>query len=278
MRGSLCIGIILIVGATGCRATFDSDGNLTASALKGHAASAQQLTNSDAAFIHERSCQLWQPENPSEGVTTTLVSQAALVSKDGYALTAAHAVDGKGAFTAHRVEAPHNLVRVKRLDESGLHHFELNGPEEIVKQAKLEPVRVVKRFDDTDLALIQIAATTSVFFELAAHPPTAGSRIRYAFNPIIHPQLRGLEGTVTKPTHSEDTWRLECQGAAIFGDSGGAAINESGYLVGNITGSRFNLFSNKMKPRILGIEIEGIAALTVKTAIQQDRLSQKKSS
>ncbi len=267
----LTLALITIVAGTGCRATFDSKGNLTAPLSEKKSAAVQALDTEQIVFVHERSFQLWRPEHSEEGKTTTFVSQAAFVSADGYALTAAHAVEPKSGFTFHRMDGQKEMLRVTHVDESGLHHFQLNGQKETVMKAKLRPVRVVKRFEDTDLALIQTTTPAPAYFELAPSPPQKGERLSYGFNPVIHPELRGLEGVVTKVEQSGSHWLLECKGLAIFGDSGGSVINEKGQLVGNITGAAVSFFSWGKSKHVLRIEIEGISADTIQKAINEDR-------
>lgn len=271
MNRVICLALAIIVTGPGCRATFDSQGNLTSPLSERPSNAVQALDPEQILFLHERSFQLWQPDHPDKGETTTLVSQAAFVSADGYALTAAHAIEPKPGFTFHRKGEPKEMLRVTHIDESGLHHFKLSGQEETLQRAKLHPVRVVKRFEDTDLALIQTTNPAPAHFELAPSPPQKGERLSYGFNPVIHPRLPGLEGIVTKVKQTGSHWLIDCEGLAIFGDSGGSVINQQGQLVGNITGAGVSFFSWGKSKRVLRIEIEGMSADAIRQAIREDR-------
>ena len=267
----IILALATVIFGTGCRATFDSKGNLKTPLSDLPSAPVQALDAEQVAFVRERSFQLWQPDHPEKGKTTTLVSQAAFVSPDGYALTAAHAVEPKPGFTFHRKVPPYEILRVTSIDSEGLHHFQLDGQEELLDKAQLRPVRVVKKFDGTDLALIRTTTPAPAHFEMVPEPPKEGDRLAYGFNPVIHPELPGLEGVVSKVNHTEPHWKMDCEGLAIFGDSGGSVVNEDGHLVGNITGATVSLFSWGKAKRVLGIEVEGVSSGAVTRAIEDDR-------
>ena len=272
MNKFLILSILIITVLSGCSATFDKQGNFNPRASQLENQSDSQLSNETAIYIHERSLQLWRPKDLEKGHSTTLVSQAALVSHDGYALAATHALTSGQVFTLHAKDASSNLLRVNHWDAEGIHHVNTDGTERIITKAQFTPIREVHRFQNSDIALIQVHVQESKFFELSSSPPVEGHSLSYGYNPIIHRDLRGWSGKVTHiETTPPSTWKIKCSGAAIFGDSGGPVINESGQLVGNITGASVGILSLGKAKRVIDIDFERISIEEVKQAIETDR-------
>jgi hypothetical protein len=272
MNKFLILGILIITALSGCSATFDKQGNFNARAAQLEDQSVSQLSSETAIHIHERSLQLWRPKDLEKGHSTTLVSQAALVSPDGYALAATHALTSGQVFTFHAKDASSNLLRVNHWDPDGIHHVNADGTERILTSAQFIPIREIHRFQDSDITLIQVRVEESKFFELSSSPPTEGHSLSYGYNPIIHRDLRGWSGKVTHlEATTPSTWKIKCNGAAIFGDSGGPVINESGQLVGNITGASVGILYLGKAKRVINIDLERVSTEKVKQAIEKDR-------
>ena len=274
MKKFFILSTLIISALSGCSTTFDKQGNFTDRATQLDNPDVSQLSDERAVFIHERSLQLWRPKDPEQGHKTTLVSQGALISHDGYTLAAGHAFNDSQVFTFHSRDAKNQLLRVNHWDTNGIHHINLDGTETVFKEAQFIPIRMVHRFEDIDLALIQAPVRNSKFFDLAPSPPEEGSSLSYCYNPIIHRDLRGLTGIVTDiETRKSSSWKIKGSGAAIFGDSGGAVTDQSGQLVGSITGARIGIFSLGKAKRVLDVDLERVSPQLIEQIIEKDRES-----
>lgn len=272
MNKFLILGILIISALSGCSTTYDKHGNFNARAAQLKNQSVAQLSDELAIHIHERSVQLWRPKNLELGHSTTLVSQAALISPDGYAMATAHALDSGQVFTFHKKDASKERLRINHWDKEGFHHIDANGAGRTLTSAQFVPIRLVHQFEETDLALIQVLAGNSKFFKLSSTPLEKGAPLSYGYNPIIHRNLRGWSGKVMDiETPTPSTWKIKCSGAAIFGDSGGPVIDESGQLVGSITGASVSFLSIGKAKRVLDIDFERVSTDRIKQAIETDR-------
>lgn len=263
---------LLLLSLTACKTTFDQHGN-----FKLHSGTKQQREwvledPKTIKRIQERSLQLWKPRIPGTDENVTFVSQAAFISHDGYALATGHSLDSGDVFTFHGARRGNPLLRAIHWDEKGIEHLSVNGTTSLYHHAKFIPVRVVHRFEEADLAIVQTKVQPTAFFSITETPPKKGDLLTYGYNPIIHRDLRGLSGAVTNvEAPGPRLWQADCEGAAIFGDSGGPVIDRAGTLTGLVTGARISYFSWGKSKRVIDIDIEGVAASLVREIILADR-------
>ena len=266
---------LMLLCLSACKTTFDQYGN-----FKVHPGTKQQresvLQNPQTIkWIQERSFQLWKPRIPGTEQKVTYVSQAAFISHDGYALATAHSLDEGDVFTFHAARTANPLLRAINWDENGIEHLDVNGSTSVYDHANFISVRIVHRFENADLAIVQTKVEDPEFFTLSKTPPKNGDLLTYGYNPIVHRDLRGLTGLVKNVEEpGPSLWQADCEGAAIFGDSGGPVIDRSGTLVGLITGARISYFSWRKSKRVLDIDIEGVSSSLIKKIIAEDRADQ----
>ncbi|CAN5277448.1 hypothetical protein BH23VER1_BH23VER1_35660 [soil metagenome] len=236
-------------------------------------------------FVSARAVPIWIPTgSPGAGGDISFqemqAGQAALITEDGYALTAGHVVDAAApAYTVHLKADPTKRVRAGRFFRGRVLLADADGAETAVPYSDLlmRPVRVVRRFDGVDVALIKTDFRPSETFPLASEPPHLGEMVAVALNP-----LKGRRETVAAGgvvgnglfRRRADSWRAYARCVAAQGDSGGPVVTEDGELVGVTVGAvYFRRPWRLLTGEWFDFRMDGASRAAVEQAIAGDRVS-----
>lgn len=181
---------------------------------------------------------------------------AALVTPDGYALTADHVIPGDNNFGTlydkNEVKTGSSFLHITKLvvvnwdPESGEEkgeQFELKaltsypggrlfGSESL--QVGAQPLRIVKRFPASDLALVKLPFNGVPYFDLA--PDLRQNRSYFSSGSAFAAQTAPSAGKLFKlPKKGPATQRLLTTIPVASGDSGGPIIDSAGKLAGIVS-------------------------------------------
>lgn len=278
---------MISIGCLGlsCSSTFDTRGNLKSVESRTFPA---PPGSSITRFIQERSVQIWVPEQNEQGEISSFenlnVGQAALISSDGYALTAYHVVKEDLAFTL-QPNQPTSQTRFKigGFNEDGIILWSPDGTTTAsYPTLRLNPVKLVMAFPDYDLAVIKVKNPSGLHFQFASATPEPGDPIVAGLNPVIHQKDHALVGEILDFQYINPDipiWQFHSSAAAQFGDSGGPLLNyHSLELIGSITSAHVSRFSlTPKRPRVLSLLATGIPQDLITQIIHHDRSHPKPS-
>lgn len=272
----LCLFSILIL--TSCQ-SLDSNGATRlekSAALAAHLADWKPKTLVNQ-FAQPRTAQLFNnlvvdPGNKRLDASST--GQATLLTPDGYALTAAHVID----------DGPLSILKLKKprpgklaLTSAGPVLFQLRHPDKPLRVsiADLEPhpVRLVRRFRGTDLALVKLPLQPTHTFQLASAPPAKDATLFSYGSNLSGNSSAGKTLSISKTrsvSPSATIWRLTTSIPLQKGDSGGPVMDAEGSLVGIISRGNTDLFVNRITSTIA----VGIDPNNLRKIIDLDRSSQ----
>ncbi len=182
------------------------------------------------------------------------MGMAAVVSRDGYALTAGHVAEelpvsvlklkkktpsasvatASATTTVGQVgELRDDSAYVGILGQPGKSKLNSNQSGQSLVRS---PARVVRRFPGLDLALVKLPLATSHWFPLAKEMPKDNQPLYVTRNPVNHGGPTTLEGLAQQPEPVRNSkgsaWWVDSNVPVVPGDSGGAVFDEEGRLVG----------------------------------------------
>ncbi len=242
----------------------------------------REIDDELAGYVAARTVPIWIPNQPKirEGDVSfheMTAGQAALISTDGYALTANHVVAGDAvAFTVHLKSDPTGWMRAGRLIGGTVLLAGAGGTERPVAQRDLlvQPVRVVHRFPGVDVALIKTGFQPINTFELADHVPSEGEPVAVAMNPLKGFRNGVATGGVVgrREGREPETWRAYATCVADYGDSGGSVVGADGRLVGVTVGAvYFRRPWRLLNGEWFDFRMDGASRAAVEQAIADDR-------
>ena len=162
---------------------------------------------------------------------------AALISSDGYALTASHVVDGTSSLEALTTDHATQRLHLSASPKEGKQQSRTIGTVRLVEfphskkkigQSSLKTISIIHRFPGQDLSLIKLPPSQAPYFEIGETPASgdwlfcSGNGMSGAPSPSAGPMIR-----IEKNGKS-----ILMQAPATFGDSGSPTFNSQGQLVG----------------------------------------------
>lgn len=273
------LAFYLLFIVSGCRATFDREGNIFKQNEHATKATYAKSNPERVDYVQQRSIQLWEPEQSPDGriigFKDLKIGQAALITQDGYAITAGHVVDQQNVFTLHKSSEPFAAIKVSEFQKNGAILWPQAPTQNIETRLVWKPIRVIHRFKKLDLALIHTSVLPEFHFKMAEFKPQKGDQITVTLNPIVHRNDVAINGSVIKSQFFDETsnfWHCMTSAVARFGDSGGAVVNSRGNLVGLITTAKVALWSIKSnQPKVLSLDFTGADPKTIQYWIDRDR-------
>jgi hypothetical protein len=229
---------------------------------------------------------------------------AALVSSDGYALTAEHVIDREGSLGTlidakeKTTNSSHLLITRRHLSftthpadpstpsetkDFGTYEGFVSYPEgQPLSEENLflvflgfhdvqptkKPARVVKRFKNEDLALIKLPFHNKDFFELAPEITTE-QPLFMPGNPFSVQSAPAAGNLFKAPDPQKTRQRLRTSIPMAAGDSGGPVLNAQGQLVGVASTGEVSPF--KSLRYFLESKIARIDPAELKALIAEDR-------
>jgi hypothetical protein len=219
--------------------------------------------------------------------SSVAMGMAAVVSPDGYALTAGHVVEdlpvsilkpkGLGVESDRGVGELRNAEAYFGTMGSAERLSLLNARYKQGQKLVRTPARVVRRFRDVDLALVKLPVGTTKWFHLSPTMPPPNQQLFITRNPVNHGGPTTLEGKAQFPekltAKGTSAWWVDSNVPVVPGDSGGAAFDAQGRLVGCVAlGNIWRIVSNRT--RASGdrwTSIMGLDASEIQRTIDLDR-------
>ena len=256
------LGLLALLGLSSCQ-SVDHNGATRVektAALSAHLADwkPKVLVNQ---FAQPRTAQIFNNlvvDRANKRLDASSTGQATFLTPDGYALTAAHVLDD-GPLSILKLEEarPGKLV----LTPAGPVLFRPQHSDRPTRVSigalESHPVRLVRRFRGTDLALIKLPVRPTHTFKLAGSPPANGTTLfSYGSNLSGNSSAGKSLKTQNAPLISRSRiWSLTTSIPLQKGDSGGPVMDADGTLVGIISRGRTELFANKITSTVaLGIQ------------------------
>lgn len=223
------------------------------------------------AFLQNRTIQLVSWEIGGTEQKLAGGGLAAMLSADGYALTAAHVVDHNyfGVPVVSGTGEPLVLSLRDGKQFAGTSRDSVAHSPVGKQRISVLRGRLVHRFPG-DLALVKLPLAAREWFEPVAAPPAVNDVLWMAWNPLVHARNPGSAGKVLAVTPARRGWKAEADAQMLLGDSGAAVIDASGRLVGSFTAVR--LISGDGK--VWGYErsmLEGLPAEQLHRRMAEDR-------
>jgi S1-C subfamily serine protease len=202
-------------------------------------------------FARPRTAQIFNNlliDHQNREIDASSTGQATILTPDGYALTAAHVLaDGPLSILTFQKPRPGTLA----LTAAGPVFYHPANPERPTKvrisQLESRPIRLVKRFQGTDLALVKLPTTSSQTFQLSKAPPAEGATLfAYGSNLSGNSSAGKSLGPSRRLLFGNGVIRSVVTSIPLQkGDSGGPVMNDEGALVGIISRGRSNPFAGK---------------------------------
>lgn len=191
------------------------------------------------SFLQDRTIQLVSWEIGGGEQKLAGGGLAALLSSDGYALTAAHVVDHQHFGVPVVAGTGETLVLSLRDGKQFAGTARDSAEHSAVGKQKISLLRgrVVHRFPG-DLALVKLPLEATAWFEPVAAPPALNDALCMAWNPLVHARNSGSAGKVLTVTPDGRGWKAESDAQMLQGDSGAAVIDAAGRLAGTFTAVR----------------------------------------
>ena len=204
-----------------------------------------KMEHSIASFGFARSLQLLE----TKGFTMTKdgglflggTGTAAVISSDGYALTAKHVIDGGRKFGVIANLGGHQRIHLitfvgghgrERPTEERIYFLPFPDPRRLTfderRQVSLNEIRIVHQFSGQDLALIKLPKSHAPFFEIG-ETPLRGEWVFASGNGISAAPF-STAGKIVKV--ADQSGRFLARMPSALGDSGGPIFNGEGKLVG----------------------------------------------
>jgi S1-C subfamily serine protease len=198
-------------------------------------------------------------------VTAESTGLAALLTADGYALTATHVLkDRPGTILRLKSPRPGKLM----LTDAGPVFAPSGRPDEVTRvpnrSLEVVPVRVVHRFPGADLTLLHLPIRPTATFRLATRPPDRDSTV---FGSGSSLSGSASAGRILRTSQRSQTWKLTTSIPLQRGDSGGPVMNPAGQLVGIISRGQTRPFSSQLTATVAN----GVSPGTLRALIARDR-------
>ena len=198
-------------------------------------------------------------------VTAESTGLAALLTTDGYALTATHVLkDRPGALLKLKSPRPGKLM----LTDAGPVFRPSGRPDDVTRvpnrSLEVVPVRVVHHFPGADLTLLQVPIRPAATFRLAAGPPAVDHTVFGSGSTLSG---SASAGSILRTKQRSQTWRLTTSIPLQRGDSGGPVMDPAGRLVGIISRGQTRPFSAQLTSTVAN----GVPPATIEALIARDR-------